>query len=110
VPNARYAAEQFAYLVAGAPLDRAVLVGSIPPRNRVIASAREGVQTFSLDTEWRAAIAGERNDNAPATQRQRPAATTPSWGYIRQDPASAPRVDFVLTLFVSIGSDFSSTR
>jgi TetR/AcrR family transcriptional repressor of mexJK operon len=46
VPNARYAAEQFAYLVAGAPLDRAVLVESIPPRTRVIASAREGVQTF----------------------------------------------------------------
>jgi TetR/AcrR family transcriptional repressor of mexJK operon len=42
----RRAAAQFAYLVAGEPLDRAVLVGTTPPREHVIACAREGVQTF----------------------------------------------------------------
>ena len=42
----RRAAAQFAYLVAGEPLDRAMLVGTIPPREHVLAVAREGVQTF----------------------------------------------------------------
>jgi TetR/AcrR family transcriptional repressor of mexJK operon len=46
VEDARRAAAQFAYLVAGEPLDRAVLVGTIPTRKHVIACAREGVQTF----------------------------------------------------------------
>jgi TetR/AcrR family transcriptional repressor of mexJK operon len=46
VADARHAAAQFAYLVAGEPLDRAVLVGTTPPREHVIACAREGVQTF----------------------------------------------------------------
>jgi TetR/AcrR family transcriptional repressor of mexJK operon len=46
VADARRAAAQFAYLVAGEPLDRAVLVGATPPRKHVIACAREGVQTF----------------------------------------------------------------
>jgi TetR/AcrR family transcriptional repressor of mexJK operon len=46
VTDARCAAAQFAYLVAGEPLDRAVLVGTIPPRKHVIARAREGVETF----------------------------------------------------------------
>jgi TetR/AcrR family transcriptional regulator, mexJK operon transcriptional repressor len=46
VPDARQAAAQFAYLVAGEPLDRAVLVGTVPPRPHVIAVAREGVRTF----------------------------------------------------------------
>ena len=46
VGNARQAAVQFAYLVAGEPLDRSVLVGTIPPREHVIACAREGVETF----------------------------------------------------------------
>jgi TetR/AcrR family transcriptional repressor of mexJK operon len=46
VPNARVAAEQFAYLVAGEPLDRAVLVGALPAREHVIDCAREGVETF----------------------------------------------------------------
>jgi TetR/AcrR family transcriptional repressor of mexJK operon len=40
------AAAQFAYLVAGEPLDRAVLVGTIPARQRIVAGAREGVRTF----------------------------------------------------------------
>lgn len=40
------AAAQFAYLVAGEPLDRAILVGTVPPRDAVIAGAREGVETF----------------------------------------------------------------
>jgi TetR/AcrR family transcriptional repressor of mexJK operon len=42
----RVAAAQFAYLVAGEPLDRAVLVGAMPSRKHVIACAREGVHTF----------------------------------------------------------------
>jgi TetR/AcrR family transcriptional repressor of mexJK operon len=42
----RTAAAQFAYLVAGEPLDRAVLVGALPTRKHVIACAREGVNTF----------------------------------------------------------------
>lgn len=44
--DARHAAAQFAYLVAGEPLDRAMLVGAIPPREHIIACAREGVETF----------------------------------------------------------------
>ena len=40
------AAAQFAYLVAGEPLDRAMLVGTVPPKDEVIACAREGVETF----------------------------------------------------------------
>lgn len=46
VDDARIAAEQFAYLVVGAPLDRAVLVGTIPPRQHVLARADAGVETF----------------------------------------------------------------
>lgn len=46
VADARCAAAQFAYLVAGEPLDRAMLVGTTPPRTHVIACAREGVETF----------------------------------------------------------------
>jgi len=46
VDDPRRAAAQFAYLVAGEPLDRAVLVGTIPPRVHVLAVARAGVQTF----------------------------------------------------------------
>jgi len=44
--DSRLAAAQFAYLVAGEPLDRAVLVGTIPARRHLIAGAREGVRTF----------------------------------------------------------------
>ena len=46
VGDPRRAAAQFAYLVAGEPLDRAMLVGTVPPEEEVIAGAREGVQTF----------------------------------------------------------------
>jgi TetR/AcrR family transcriptional repressor of mexJK operon len=46
VTDARRAAAQFAYLVCGDPLDRAVLVGTIPSRIQVSAVAREGVRTF----------------------------------------------------------------
>ncbi|MBC7895829.1 MAG: TetR/AcrR family transcriptional regulator [Cytophagaceae bacterium] len=46
VTDARRAAAQFAYLVAGEPLDRAMLVGTTPPREHVIAGAKEGVLTF----------------------------------------------------------------
>jgi TetR/AcrR family transcriptional repressor of mexJK operon len=46
VPDPRHAAAQFAYLVAGAPLDRAVLLGTTPPRDQIIDYAREGVHTF----------------------------------------------------------------
>jgi len=46
VPDARVAASQFAYLVVGEPLDRAMLVGTLPARKHVIACARTGVETF----------------------------------------------------------------
>lgn len=46
IGDARRAAEQFAYLVAGEPLDRAMLVGKVPSRERLVACAREGVLTF----------------------------------------------------------------
>lgn len=46
VADARGAAAQFAYLVAGEPLDRAVLTGTMPSREHVIACAREGAATF----------------------------------------------------------------
>ncbi len=44
--DARCAAAQFAYLVAGESLDRGVLIGTTPPKGQIIASAREGVETF----------------------------------------------------------------
>jgi len=40
------AAAQFAYLVAGEALDRAMIVGTVPTRAKVIAGAKEGVETF----------------------------------------------------------------
>jgi TetR/AcrR family transcriptional repressor of mexJK operon len=43
---ARLAAAQFAYLVVGEPLDRAMLIGTVPSRAHVIDCAREGVETF----------------------------------------------------------------
>ena len=46
VADARVAAAQFAYLVVGEPLDRAMLAGSVPSREHVIQCAREGVLTF----------------------------------------------------------------
>jgi TetR/AcrR family transcriptional repressor of mexJK operon len=54
----RCAAAQFAYLVAGEPLDRAMLVGTTPPPEDVIAGAREGVETFLA--RYRAARGGRR--------------------------------------------------
>jgi TetR/AcrR family transcriptional repressor of mexJK operon len=44
--DTRRAAEQFAYLVAGAPLDRAILLGKIAAKEHIIACARDGVETF----------------------------------------------------------------
>jgi TetR/AcrR family transcriptional repressor of mexJK operon len=46
VPNADRAAAQFAYLVAGEPLDHAMLVGTLPSSAHVVACARDGVETF----------------------------------------------------------------
>jgi len=46
VPDPRRAAAQFAYLVAGEPLDRAMLVGTVPSKDQVIAGAKDGVETF----------------------------------------------------------------
>ena len=46
VTDPRRAAEQFAYLVAGAPLDRAMLTGTIPTKTHIVTGAREGVRTF----------------------------------------------------------------
>jgi TetR/AcrR family transcriptional regulator, mexJK operon transcriptional repressor len=46
VPDARRAAEQFAYLVAGAALDRAMLTGTMPSKEQITACASDGVETF----------------------------------------------------------------
>jgi TetR/AcrR family transcriptional repressor of mexJK operon len=45
-PSSRRAAEQFAYLVVGEPLDRAMLVGTLPSKEHALECAREGVETF----------------------------------------------------------------
>ncbi len=45
ISNPVRAAEQFAYLVAGAPLDRAIFLGSLPAEKHVADCAREGVAT-----------------------------------------------------------------
>lgn len=44
--DSQRAAEQFAYLIAGAPLDRGILLGKVPSRDRIIVCARDGVDTF----------------------------------------------------------------
>lgn len=46
VSDGRRAAAQFAYLVVGEPLDRAMLTGATPPEEDVVACALEGVETF----------------------------------------------------------------
>jgi TetR/AcrR family transcriptional repressor of mexJK operon len=46
VSDTRLAAAQFAYLIVGEPLDRAMLVGTVASKQHVITCAREGVQTF----------------------------------------------------------------
>jgi len=46
VEDARRAAAQFAYLVAGEPLDRAILAGTIPSEEDIVAGALDGVETF----------------------------------------------------------------
>jgi TetR/AcrR family transcriptional regulator, mexJK operon transcriptional repressor len=57
-PDPRRAAEQFAYLVAGAPLDRAMLVGKAPAREYVVSCAREGVETFLARYGTRPSVIG----------------------------------------------------
>jgi TetR/AcrR family transcriptional repressor of mexJK operon len=44
--DVRRAASQFAYLVVGEPLDRAILLGATPSREHLLDTAREGVDTF----------------------------------------------------------------
>jgi TetR/AcrR family transcriptional repressor of mexJK operon len=56
VADAHRAAAQFAYLVAGEPLDRAMLTGTMPPGEEIIACAREGVGTFLARFGLRPAI------------------------------------------------------
>ena len=46
VSDSRRAGAQFAYLVAGEPLDRAMLTGTTPPKEDLVACARDGVETF----------------------------------------------------------------
>ena len=48
VPDGRLAAAQFAYLIVGEPLDRALMTGVLPRTPLVVAAAREGVETFLL--------------------------------------------------------------
>jgi TetR/AcrR family transcriptional repressor of mexJK operon len=46
VADPRRAAEQFAYLAAGAALDRAMLMGTLPSKKHILACAHDGVETF----------------------------------------------------------------
>lgn len=46
IDDAKSASAQFAYLLVGAPLDRAMLTGETPPSEQVVKHAREGVETF----------------------------------------------------------------
>lgn len=57
--DARSVATQFAYLIAGAPLDRAMLTGTIPTREEILSGAREGVHTFLA--RYRASNSGKRS-------------------------------------------------
>lgn len=58
VTDARRAAAQFAYLLVGEPLDRAILAGTIPSEEEIVACAREGVETFLA--RYRGAHGGRR--------------------------------------------------
>lgn len=46
VRDARTAASQFAYLIVGEPLDRALMTGVVAPVADIVAGAREGAKTF----------------------------------------------------------------
>lgn len=46
ISDAKSASAQFAYLLVGEPLDRAMLTGITPPSEQVTKHAREGVETF----------------------------------------------------------------
>lgn len=46
VQDARCAAIQFAYLVVGESLDRAILTGTVPLKRQMMDGARDGVETF----------------------------------------------------------------
>lgn len=46
VPDPRMAAGQFAYLIVGEALDRAVLLGTTPSEAQLITASREAVTTF----------------------------------------------------------------
>jgi TetR/AcrR family transcriptional repressor of mexJK operon len=46
VSEPRMAAAQFAYLIVGEPLDRALMTGVVAPEGEITAGAREGAATF----------------------------------------------------------------
>lgn len=46
ISQPKRAAAQFAYLIAGEHLDRAILTGTVPPKKEIVACARDGVETF----------------------------------------------------------------
>jgi TetR/AcrR family transcriptional repressor of mexJK operon len=46
ISDPRLAAEHFAYLVVGALLDEAILVGTVPARKKTLAKAEAGVRAF----------------------------------------------------------------
>lgn len=53
--NPQRAAGQFAYLVVGEMLDRAILLGTVPRKAEITTCAREGVETFLARYEARRA-------------------------------------------------------
>jgi TetR/AcrR family transcriptional repressor of mexJK operon len=68
-PDPRRAAEQFAYLIVGEPLDRAMLTGISPAGDHVIACAREGVETFLARYGPRRATSRRRPAQVPVKRR-----------------------------------------
>jgi TetR/AcrR family transcriptional repressor of mexJK operon len=61
IPDARLAAEHFAYLAVGALLDEAILVGKVPPLKEALSRAEAGVRAFLV-----AYGAETRRSKAPA--------------------------------------------
>ena len=79
VTDTSRAAAQFAYLVVGEPLDRAMLSGKLPARGQVVACARDGVKTF---------LARYGTGFIPLSTRR---SDPPGARAARRDTSSAPR-------------------
>jgi TetR/AcrR family transcriptional repressor of mexJK operon len=70
------AAAQFAYLIAGEFLDRAIMIEDLPSQGQVVACAREGVQTFWA--RYGEGIPAVRGAPSPGASPRTPRARRPS--------------------------------